>query len=93
MTHVIFIHQITESQGEFVFAVNIGKYKYSVIFTRDYWKQLTGERISPEELIKKSFEFLLGREGAESILPEFDLLLIGKYYPEYEETMKKSLQP
>ena len=38
-----------------------------------YHRKLTAGRISKEELIKKSFEFLLQREPKESILSRFDL--------------------
>ena len=53
--------------------------------------KLTGEKASPEELIRKSFEFLLEREPKESILARFDLPVIGRYFPEYEREIKKRL--
>jgi hypothetical protein len=51
----------------------------------DYYKKLTGGKVAPEELIKKSFEFLLAREPNTAILREFDLKLISAYFPEYEK--------
>ena len=56
-----------------------------------YHKRLTGNRVSAEDLIKKSFEFLLEREGNTSILRTFDLPIIGRYFPEYENTISKML--
>ncbi len=47
--------------------------------------RLAGENGPPEELIAQSFAFLLDRESASSILREFDLLLIGRYFPEYQK--------
>lgn len=38
----------------------------------------------PEDLVRASFGFLLEREPNESILREFDLSVIGQYFPEYE---------
>jgi hypothetical protein len=38
----------------------------------------------PVELVKASFAFLLEREPKESILREFDLTVISRYFPEYE---------
>jgi len=38
---------------------------------------------APEALIQASFEFLLERESKESILREFDLPVIERYFPEY----------
>ena len=34
-------------------------------------------------LVKRSFEFLLAREGNTSVLREFDLSTIERYFPEY----------
>lgn len=54
-----------------------------------YYEKLTDKRVSPEELIEKSFEFLLDREPNTSILRSFELSIIGSYFPEYEETIKQ----
>ena len=42
----------------------------------------------PTDLVRRSFAFLLAREPMESILPAFDLSVIGRYFPEYERTIK-----
>lgn len=42
----------------------------------------------PETLIEASFQFLLAREPNTSILREFDLPVIGEYFPEYEIAMR-----
>ena len=39
---------------------------------------------SAEELVRDSFHFLLERESKESILREFDLAVIQRYFPEFE---------
>lgn len=44
-----------------------------------------------EELVRKSFEFLLERETNTSILRAFELPLIGHYFPEYEQEIKGRL--
>ena len=54
-------------------------------------EKLSGGKASPEELIRKSFEFLLEREPKESILGRFDLTVIGRYFPEYEREIKRRL--
>lgn len=46
---------------------------------------------SPEELLQESFRFLLEREPNTSILPSFDLPLIGRYFPEYEREIQTRL--
>ncbi len=42
---------------------------------------------TPEELVRRSFEFLLQRESKESILREFDLSVIQRYFPDYDQAM------
>ncbi len=40
---------------------------------------------TPEQLVEASFEFLLDREPKESILSSFEITVINRYFPEYEE--------
>ena len=44
-----------------------------------------------ERVVRESFEFLLEREPAASILPEFSLDVIGRYFPEYEDELPRRL--
>ncbi len=62
--------------------------EHTVSLEEDYYKNLTDGKTSKEELIRKSFEFLLERESKESILSKFDLRIIKNYFPEYEEEIK-----
>ena len=57
---------------------------------KDY-ARLAGGAVEPQELIRKSFQFLLEREPKESILSRFDLSVIGRYFPEFEREIKKRL--
>ena len=57
----------------------------------DYCKELTGGQVRAETLVEKSFAFLLAREPNTSILGSFELPVIGRYFPEYETTIKKML--
>lgn len=41
-----------------------------------------------EDLVRRSFDFLLEREPASSILPRFDLAVIQRYFPEYDGEMR-----
>jgi hypothetical protein len=42
------------------------------------------------DLVKRSFEFLLAREDNTSILREFDLSTIERYFPEYAREFGRS---
>lgn len=46
---------------------------------------------SAEDCIKAAFGFLLDREPKESILPRFDLMLIARYFPEFERELPNYL--
>jgi hypothetical protein len=50
------------------------------------------EGSSVEDLLRESFRFLLEREPNTSILPSFDLPLIGRYFPEYEQQIHARLR-
>jgi hypothetical protein len=43
-----------------------------------------------ESLVRRSFECLLEREPNTSILREFDLSVIQRYFPEYERLMRSA---
>jgi hypothetical protein len=51
----------------------------------DRWRQ--GR--SAEELVRDSFSFLLERESKGSILREFDLSVIQRYFPEFDQLITK----
>jgi hypothetical protein len=55
------------------------------------FQRISGGAVGPEELIRKSFQFLLDREPKESILSRFDLTVISRYFPEYEQEIKRKL--
>ena len=86
----ILVKKKKETDNIWIFDVDLEGSKYIVIVPREYWKKLTGGKAKPEELARKSFEFLLEREPKESILREFELPAIQKYFPEYESKIKHS---
>jgi hypothetical protein len=48
-----------------------------------------GQGRSTEQLVADSFAFLLEREPKESILTEFNLSVITRYFPDYERDMTR----
>ena len=58
---------------------------HAVTVADDYYEKLTGGEITREELVARSFEFLLEREPKEAILSRFALEAINTYFPEYED--------
>ncbi len=78
-----------EKKNQQEFTVKVEGKKYNVNLDDDYWQDLTGGKIAKEELIEKSFKFLLEREPKESILSRFNLRVINQYFPEFKEEIRK----
>jgi hypothetical protein len=64
---------------------------HEVTVQADYALKLTAGKIQNASLVKASFEFLLAREPNTSILRSFDLSVIARYFPEYENSIKKMI--
>ncbi|HEY8161374.1 MAG TPA: hypothetical protein VIF34_03780 [Methylocystis sp.] len=45
-----------------------------------------------DELLEAAFRFLLDREPKESILARFDVSVISRYFPEFEERLQDYLE-
>ena len=70
-----------------------GESSHRVVLKPDYYMKLCGGTITHEWLIIQSFKFLLEREPASSILREFDLEDINRYFPEFEAEMTGRVHP
>lgn len=78
-----FTVQVQESNGTTEHRVKMSQADY---------KRLTKEAVSPEECIRKSFEFLLEQESKESILREFDVMKIAYYFAEYPKELERRIR-
>lgn len=69
-----------------------GQTRHSVTLSQQDYSRITeGKQTTPEKLVRRSFEFLLEREAKESILRQFDLPGITRYFPEYLTEIRKRL--
>ena len=66
-----------------------GRTTHRVTVPADLPDQFNG--VAPQALVEESFTFLLEREPATSIMREFSLSVIPRYFPEYEREMKSRL--
>jgi len=62
--------------------------EHRVRVSPDYAAKLVRPGETVESLIVRSFEFLLEREPNTSILGEFDLSVINRYFPDYETSIR-----
>jgi hypothetical protein len=60
-----------------------GETRHRVTAARGDVVRLSAAR-PPEALVEAAFRFLLDREPKESILARFDLMVIARYFPEFE---------
>ncbi len=70
---------------------NGSKTIHTVTVEMSYRDKLAGTEVSAGQLVRKSFEFLLEREPKESILRSFNLTVIGRYFSEYEQEIRRAL--
>lgn len=87
------IHVEKVKEGEFQVRVQQGgsESRHRVTLSETDYQRLSGGKIDAGELVRRSFEFLLAREPKESILSQFDLPVIGRYFPEYERELKRRI--
>ena len=64
---------------------------HRVTVPEDLVTELSLPRDDLEGVVRESFGFLLEREPASSILPEFSLDVIPNYFPEFKEELPKRL--
>jgi hypothetical protein len=85
------IDKISENDTKAVYTVTISEEKSSTTHRVEvdtaYYKKLTKGSIDLDDLIIRSFKFLLQREPKEMILGSFNLSAIAKYFPEYEKVI------
>jgi len=81
------------ADGAFEACVSDGKSetRHTVTLKQSDYERLAQGKVTPEELIRRSFEFLLDHEPKESILGRFDLMVIARYFPQYEREIRRRI--
>ena len=64
---------------------------HTVVLDDNYYQALTEAKIAKKDFIRKCFEFLLEREGKESIFSSFNVKVIKNYFPEFEQQVKDKI--
>ena len=64
---------------------------HTVTLSGDYHRQLCGGTLTHEWVLIQAFRFLLEHEPNTEILRSFDLEDINRYYPEFEDEMRRRL--
>jgi hypothetical protein len=66
-----------------------GRSAHHVTVARSDLERLGAAEETPARFVARCFEFLLQREPKESILSSFDIIDIGRYFPEFEESIRR----
>jgi hypothetical protein len=65
--------------------------RHQVTMARKTCERLTAGKHAPEHCLHAAFRFLLDREPKESILGRFDVNVISRYFPEFEQELPRYL--
>ncbi len=89
MSAIPTVQKHPQAAERYIVTVNEGdsQTKHIVRLSEEMHWQMVRNQITPEELVRASFVFLLEREAKESILDKFDLPVIGHYFPEYKRKL------
>ena len=83
--------KLTKSDDPYEFAVTVRERgtetRHRVTMADATYRQLAGDRATPERVIEAAFEFLLDHEPKESILRGFDVAVISRYFPTFEKDL------
>ena len=89
----IVVQNFDINDERFVFRVQViegeTQTTHKVELDREEYQKLSDGKISPQEFIQCSFEYLLEREPKESILSSFNVSVISRYFPEYPSEILK----
>ena len=91
MTATIEVERLSANQFRVRVIEGRSETSHEVTLGPDDYQRLADGKSQPEELVRRSFEFLLEREPKESILARFELPVIERYFPEYEREIKRRL--
>jgi hypothetical protein len=58
---------------------------------RETYERLTSGKHTPERCLEAAFRFLVDREPKESVLSRFEVTVISRYFPEFEQELPRYL--
>jgi hypothetical protein len=76
---------------EVVVSEGQGETRHHVTMATSTYERLTARRHTAEQCVEAAFRFLLDREPKESILRNFDVTVISRYFPEFERELPRYL--
>jgi hypothetical protein len=74
-------------QFEVVVREGQGESRHQVTMAQETYERLTAGKHARERCVEAAFRFLLDREPKEAILGRFDMTVISRYFPEFEQAL------
>ena len=91
----LIIRQIERNKTHWRFHVQIiegtSRTVHEVTLSETDYRKLTKGKFTPRQCIQAAFEFLLDHEEKESILSEFDVSVISRFFPGFPKEFSKFL--
>lgn len=88
----VVVDSLAESEDRFSFRVTVseetGSSTHEVTLSRPDYGRLARDDEPAGDFVRRCFHFLLEREPKESILSRFDISVIGRYFPEFEDAIR-----
>ena len=84
---MIEVRRIADGEFEAVVCEAKGETRHRVTMTQETCHRLTSGKHTPERCVEAAFRFLLDREPKEAILGRFDVTVISRYFPEFEQEL------
>ena len=69
-----------------------GKTQHRVTMSRETYGRVSEGGQTPENCVEATFLFLLDREPKEAILEQFDIILVSRYFPEFEKELPEYMR-
>ncbi|HEV2388337.1 MAG TPA: hypothetical protein VGS20_13905 [Candidatus Acidoferrales bacterium] len=88
MAAEIVVRAVSDTEFEVTVREGASQSQHVVTVEAAYARKLDPGSANPENLLRRSFAFLLEREPKESILRRFDLRQIGRYFPDFEREIR-----
>jgi hypothetical protein len=85
---MIDVKEKSSSGDAYAFVATVEGSRFDVTLSKTDFERLARSGETPEAFVTRCFEFLLEREPVSSILSRFDVSVIGRYFSEFERTIK-----
>jgi hypothetical protein len=89
MKPTISVETIGDTEFRVIVTEGANQSSHRVTVKQKDYDRITAGKIAPGDLVRMSFEYLLEHESRQSILSRFDLMEIARYFPTFENEIRR----